>query len=30
VDVQVAFEEGTPTPPPGAVPVPAGVEIVGR
>ncbi len=30
VDVVVAFEEGTPTPPPGAVPVPAGVEIVGR
>ena len=30
VDVEVAFEEGTPTPPPGAVPVPAGVEIVGR
>lgn len=30
VDVEIAFEEGTPTPPPGAVPVPAGVEIVGR
>ena len=30
VDVKVAFEEGIPTPPPGAVPVPAGVEIVGR
>jgi len=30
VDVEVAFEEGTPTPPPGAVPVPAGVEIVAR
>lgn len=30
VDVKVEFEEGTPTPPPGAEPVPAGVEIVGR
>jgi len=30
VDVEVAFEEGTPSPPPGAVPVPAGVEIVAR
>ncbi len=27
VDVKVAFEEGKPSPPPGAVPVPAGVEI---
>lgn len=27
VDVEVAFEEGQPTPPPGAPPVPAGVEI---
>jgi hypothetical protein len=27
VDVEVAFEEGKPTPPPGATPVPAGVEI---
>lgn len=27
VDVAVAFEEGTPSPPPGAPPVPAGVEI---
>jgi hypothetical protein len=27
VDVKVALEEGTPTPPPGAEPVPAGVEI---
>lgn len=30
VDVEVAFEEGQPTPPPGAEPVPAGVEIVAR
>jgi hypothetical protein len=30
VDVEVAFEEGTPSPPPGAEPVPAGVEIVAR
>jgi hypothetical protein len=30
VDVQVEFEEGTPTPPPGAQPVPAGVEIVAK
>lgn len=28
VDVEVAFEPGTPSPPPGAPPVPAGVEIV--
>jgi hypothetical protein len=28
VDVEIAFEEGTPAPPPGAPPVPAGVEIV--
>ena len=27
VDVEVAFEEGKPSPPPGAVPVPAGIEI---
>jgi hypothetical protein len=27
VDVKVAFEDGKPTPPPGASPVPAGVEI---
>jgi hypothetical protein len=27
VDVKVAFEEGKPTPPPGASPVPPGVEI---
>jgi hypothetical protein len=27
VDVEIAFEEGKPSPPPGAVPVPAGVEI---
>jgi uncharacterized protein (DUF2345 family) len=27
VDVEVQFEEGTPSPPPGAEPVPAGVEI---
>jgi uncharacterized protein (DUF2345 family) len=27
VDVKVAFEDGKPTPPPGATPVPAGVEI---
>jgi hypothetical protein len=27
VDVNVAFEDGKPSPPPGAVPVPAGVEI---
>lgn len=27
VDVEVEFEEGTPSPPPGAPPVPAGVEI---
>lgn len=30
VDVEVEFEEGTPSPPPGAVPVPAGVEIVAK
>jgi hypothetical protein len=30
VDVKVAFEQGTPTPPPGAVPVPAGIEIVAK
>ena len=30
VDVEVAFEEGKPSPPPGAVPVPAGVEIKAR
>jgi hypothetical protein len=27
VDVNIAFEDGKPSPPPGAVPVPAGVEI---
>jgi len=27
VDVEVAFEEGKPSPPPGAVPVPPGIEI---
>ena len=27
VDVDVAFEDGKPSPPPGAVPVPAGIEI---
>jgi len=27
VDVEVALEDGKPTPPPGAPPVPAGVEI---
>lgn len=27
VDVEIAFEEGKPSPPPGAVPVPPGVEI---
>jgi hypothetical protein len=30
VDVFVKFEEGQPTPPPGAVPVPAGVEIIAK
>lgn len=30
VDVETAFEPGQPTPPPGAEPVPAGVEIVAR
>jgi uncharacterized protein (DUF2345 family) len=30
VDVVVEFEEGTPSPPPGAEPVPAGVEIVAK
>jgi hypothetical protein len=30
VDVEIAFEEGKPSPPPGAVPVPPGVEIVAR
>ena len=30
VDVKVAFEDGKPTPPPGAVPVPADVEIVAK
>jgi hypothetical protein len=28
VDVEVEFEEGTPSPPPGATPVPPGVEII--
>ena len=27
VDVEIAFEEGKPSPPPGAVPVPPGIEI---
>jgi hypothetical protein len=27
VDVEISLEEGKPTPPPGAIPVPAGVEI---
>jgi len=30
VDVQIKLEEGKPTPPPGAVPVPAGVTIKAR
>jgi len=30
VDVEVEFEKGDPAPPPGAVPVPAGLEIVAR
>jgi hypothetical protein len=30
VDVETAFEPGQPTPPPGAEPVPAGIEIVAR
>jgi hypothetical protein len=30
VDVQTEFEKGQPSPPPGAVPVPAGVEIVAK
>ena len=30
VDVETAFEPGPPTPPPGAEPVPAGVEIIAR
>lgn len=30
VDVKIAFEEGQPSPPPGAVPVPPGVEIVAK
>jgi hypothetical protein len=30
VDVEKSFETGAPTPPPGAEPVPAGVEIVAR
>jgi hypothetical protein len=30
VDVATAFEPGPPTPPPGAEPVPAGVEIIAR
>jgi uncharacterized protein (DUF2345 family) len=30
VDVETAFEPGQPTPPPGAEPVPAGVEIIAR
>ena len=30
VDVEVEFEDGKPSPPPGAEPVPAGVEIVAK
>jgi hypothetical protein len=30
VDVEVEFEKGNPSPPPGATPVPAGIEIVAR
>jgi hypothetical protein len=30
VDVEVEFEKGDPSPPPGATPVPAGIEIVAR
>jgi hypothetical protein len=30
VDVEVEFEPGDPSPPPGATPVPAGIEIVAR
>lgn len=30
VEVKVEFEQGTPPPPPGATPLPAGVEIVAR
>jgi hypothetical protein len=30
VDVETAFEPGPPTPPPGAEPVPAGIEIVAK
>lgn len=30
VDVEIAFEEGKPTPPPGAEPVPPGIEIVAK
>jgi hypothetical protein len=30
VDIKVDFEEGQPTPPPGAIPVPAGIEIVAK
>jgi hypothetical protein len=30
VDVEIAFEEGKPSPPPGAEPVPAGIEIQAR
>jgi hypothetical protein len=30
VDVEVEFEPGTPSPPPGATPVPAGIEITAR
>jgi len=30
VDVKIEFEEGQPSPPPGAVPVPPGVEIVAK
>jgi len=30
VEVSVEFEQGTPTPPPGATPLPGGVEIIAR
>jgi hypothetical protein len=30
VDVEIEFEKGDPSPPPGATPVPAGIEIVAR
>jgi hypothetical protein len=30
VDVEVEFEKGEPSPPPGATPIPAGIEIIAR